>query len=428
MISEKLSTARPLDLATNSPGDLSTFLAGPSGRVSYPELFRRAFGTPEITARRIAFAVATYERTLISNQTPWDAFIAGDPNAMTPNQVQGWNNFNAPGPHCNTCHVPPLFSGNGFRNIGLRPITEDNGRQAVTGLAVDAGRFKVPSLRNVGLRTRFMHTGIFTTIPQVLAFYDQAPGAPVMFQQNLDPAAANINVPPNVGGPIDDFIRNALTDPRVAARQFPFDQPTLAAERVVDRPSVIDGTGVAGAGGVTPQVIVEAPGLLHSLAFRVGLAGARGNAPAQLGVSRTPPVNGRITPEFFDGGGTTTSAGMTTAHPFLSIRDVAPGTVLFYQWFVTDASAVGGQALSTVGRVPIFCGSAGCPTLCDSVDFNQDGLFPDTADVDDFLSVFGGGPCSTGMCADTDFNNDGLFPDTEDLELLLTVFSGGACV
>ncbi|MFO0833261.1 MAG: immunoglobulin domain-containing protein [Phycisphaerales bacterium] len=67
-------------------------------------------------------------------------------------------------------------------------------------------------------------------------------------------------------------------------------------------------------------------------------------------------------------------------------------------------------------------------SCCDSLDFNTDGLYPDTADIDDFLSVFSGGPCSTGACADLDFNNDGLFPDTTDIDALLSVFSGGPCL
>jgi hypothetical protein len=67
--------------------------------------------------------------------------------------------------------------------------------------------------------------------------------------------------------------------------------------------------------------------------------------------------------------------------------------------------------------------------ICDSIDFNNDGLFPDTADIDDFLSVFSGGPCSNDPnCGDIDFNNDGLFPDTLDIDSLLSVFSGGACL
>jgi len=70
---------------------------------------------------------------------------------------------------------------------------------------------------------------------------------------------------------------------------------------------------------------------------------------------------------------------------------------------------------------------AGCPPACDPIDFNGDGLFPDNSDLEDFLSVFGGGACSTGTCGDIDFNNDGLFPDNTDIEEFFDVFGGGAC-
>ncbi len=68
---------------------------------------------------------------------------------------------------------------------------------------------------------------------------------------------------------------------------------------------------------------------------------------------------------------------------------------------------------------------------CDSVDFNLDGLFPDVADVEDFLNVFAGGTCqppNPPACNnDIDFNNDGLFPDVDDIGALLRVFGGGGC-
>ncbi|HYF14247.1 MAG TPA: hypothetical protein VD971_04150 [Phycisphaerales bacterium] len=64
---------------------------------------------------------------------------------------------------------------------------------------------------------------------------------------------------------------------------------------------------------------------------------------------------------------------------------------------------------------------------CDSIDFNGDQLFPDNQDIEDFFSVFGGGPCSTGTCGDIDFNNDELFPDNTDIEVFLSVFGGGPC-
>ncbi|HEX2837856.1 MAG TPA: hypothetical protein VHN77_06990 [Phycisphaerales bacterium] len=68
---------------------------------------------------------------------------------------------------------------------------------------------------------------------------------------------------------------------------------------------------------------------------------------------------------------------------------------------------------------------------CDSIDWNGDGLFPDTQDIADFISVFGGGFCAAPnppLCnTDIDYNNDGLFPDTDDIAAFIRVFSGGPC-
>lgn len=66
--------------------------------------------------------------------------------------------------------------------------------------------------------------------------------------------------------------------------------------------------------------------------------------------------------------------------------------------------------------------------LCDPLDFNRDGVFPDIGDLADFVSVFAGGSCSTGTCGDIDYNNDGVFPDTTDIDSFLSRLSGGACL
>ena len=64
---------------------------------------------------------------------------------------------------------------------------------------------------------------------------------------------------------------------------------------------------------------------------------------------------------------------------------------------------------------------------CDSIDFNHDGVSPDSLDITDYIAVFGGGTCSTGACGDIDFNNDGVSPDSGDIESFLGVFGGGNC-
>ncbi|HRJ49957.1 MAG TPA: cytochrome c peroxidase, partial [Phycisphaerales bacterium] len=255
-VTSKLSGVRPLDLATNHPPDVAQALAG---GVTYPELFRRAFGDTEITAARISMAIATYQRTLIADQTPWDAFIAGNNNAMTQAQRDGWQAFQAS--NCALCHIPPLFTGNGFRNIGLRPPPEDRGLQETTGQFADRGKFKVPGLRNVGQKTSFMHTGMLPTLTEVIRFYARAPGAPPQFPDNQDPIMQQVNVPPQAAPLIEDFLRNGLLDPRVRDRLFPFDAPTLASERPEHRTTIIGG-GTPGQGGFIPRIIADAPPMI----------------------------------------------------------------------------------------------------------------------------------------------------------------------
>lgn len=397
-LTAKLARVRALDLSTNIPADVQNVL---NTTRSYRELFRRAFGDETISARRIAFAIATYQRTLISDQTPWDAFQAGNTNALTLNQQQGLQAFLAVGPNtasCSVCHTPPLFSNtvnnpnvpSMFRNLGLRPNNEDIGRQAVTGVPGDLGRFKVPSLRNAALKRSFMHNGQFANIGQVLGFYAGArnvqPPPP-----NRDPVLNGINLPPQVAGQINDFISNGLLDPRVRDQTFPFDRATLFTNRPVDQATIVPNTGTAGSGGIVPRIVVQAPPMVGNREFRVGLDGALGGTTARLGVSSLPPVNGRITPESFfdvqnvDGSGS--GVGFATLHwPLLPGR-VNPGQVLFVQWFVDDSAAVGGQAVSTVGRLPIFCGSSGCPNVCSMSDFDGNG-FVDDADFVKFADGY----------------------------------------
>ncbi len=230
-VAAKLTTSTPLGLATYLPPDVATAI---TANPTYPALFIAAFGDPAINAQRIAFAIATYERTLVANQTPFDL------GALTPQQQQGLNVFQNPGSRCSVCHVPPIFTNNTFRNIGVRPIAEDTGRQEVTGNPADAGRFKVPSLRNVGLKPTFMHNGRRTTLAEVVDFYLGINGQ-VPFPQDLDPLIPGIAIPPPARLDLIEFLLNGLTDPRVAAETPPFDRPILAGERGdADRDGEVD--------------------------------------------------------------------------------------------------------------------------------------------------------------------------------------------
>ncbi|MFO0833283.1 MAG: hypothetical protein U0637_15735 [Phycisphaerales bacterium] len=123
--------------------------------------------------------------------------------------------------------------------------------------------------------------------------------------------------------------------------------------------------------------------------------------------------------------------GGTCAATYMTCAD-AVGTTATATFPVTQGDSyairVGGNVNGSTGTGTISFSCTPAGPVCDSIDFNGDGLFPDTADIDDFLSVFSGGPCSTGTCGDIDYNNDGLYPDTADIDSLLSVFSGGPCL
>jgi len=243
----KLQKVIPLALAADIPEDSQATL---SMHADYPALFSDAFGDSSITPVRIAMAIATYERTLVPDQTPWDKFVAGDQTAMTQEQIAGWEFFDE-ATVCGNCHEPPLFTDNKFHNIGLRPAEEDIGRQNVTQSSDDFGRFKTPSLRNSGLRKSLMHTGWITNPRDGIDFYnavaDAENGIGNRHQQFTDNQSAIPTANPNVfvdyhtlsmastsdttKNNVAEFIANGLTDARVANEEFPFDRVTLASER-----------------------------------------------------------------------------------------------------------------------------------------------------------------------------------------------------
>ena len=155
-IATRITAARPLALATDLPAPLEAFVG--DGATSYPDLFDRVFGSREVTPARIIMAIAAYERTLISANAPIDRFLAGDTDALTPQERRGFNTFNAA--RCDRCHAPPLFAvPDRFHFIGVRPPFEDPGRFAITGNPADRGAFKIPSLRNVERRAPYLHNG-----------------------------------------------------------------------------------------------------------------------------------------------------------------------------------------------------------------------------------------------------------------------------
>ncbi|MFT5049766.1 MAG: cytochrome c peroxidase [Chlamydiales bacterium] len=344
----KLEEARPLALAWDLPPDLQNALVGVE---AYPELFAEAFGDPDITPTRIAFAIATYERTLTPNRAPVDSYLSGNLEALTENQIDGFDAFWGAEARCIACHLPPLFSDGSYRNIGRRPIIEDEGRAEVTGDPADRGKFKVPSLRNAGLRTTFFHDGQAGSVLDTMLFYNQGGSA---HPENVDPDVLPISMTPRMLHSVTDFVENALTDPRVAAEQPPFDRPKLHSEQPLANPELLPGE-TPGSGGHAPDLIALSPPHTGSPDFKIGIFNGLGGARAILAASLGAPGSARwarIGRSTLVGSGA--GQGYATIGMPIPLDPALVGLELWLQAWVVDPGAAGGFALSPVAHLTLF--------------------------------------------------------------------------
>jgi cytochrome c peroxidase len=139
----------------------------------YKQLFQVVYGGPP-TAQRLGKAIASFERALTADRSPFDRFIAGDAAAMTAQQQRGWAVFQDRG-RCIECHKLPDFTDNTFHNLGVGTdkVTVDVGRQGVTGKQSDWAAFKTPTLRNITRTAPYMHDGSEATLTDMVRFYDR---------------------------------------------------------------------------------------------------------------------------------------------------------------------------------------------------------------------------------------------------------------
>jgi cytochrome c peroxidase len=148
---------------------------------SYREAFRKAFGSEEITYEMVEKAIASFERTVVSGNSPFDRyFYGGEEDALSESAKRGLEVFRNPEKgNCAVCHTIEenyaLFTDNKFHNLGVGVNTkgefEDVGRLEVTQSEADKGAFKTPSLRNVALTAPYLHDGSLNTLKDAVDFY-----------------------------------------------------------------------------------------------------------------------------------------------------------------------------------------------------------------------------------------------------------------
>jgi len=167
----------PVEMAHSLDGVVKRLQSDPK----YPELFRKAWGTDQITIDMVVKSIASFERTIIAGDSPFDRFYYGyDSKAMSLEAQRGLKIFISPKKgNCAVCHTIgkdySLFTDNKFHNLGVGADTRGNlndvGRFSVTKNDADMGAFKTPSLRNLASRGPYMHDGSFPTVKDALAHY-----------------------------------------------------------------------------------------------------------------------------------------------------------------------------------------------------------------------------------------------------------------
>jgi len=181
----------------------------------YTAAFQKIFGGLA-TEKNLAQAIAAFERTLETGDSPYDRYVAGDESALSDAAKRGRLLFIGRA-NCASCHSGEDFTADRLKNIGLYNGRElaDPGRAAITKDPSHLGLFKIPSLRNVAVTAPYMHNGMFATLRDVVAYYN-TPDAVVKGSLNRDKA---LDAPLNLtDGEISDLVAflEALTDARFA--------------------------------------------------------------------------------------------------------------------------------------------------------------------------------------------------------------------
>jgi cytochrome c peroxidase len=179
-----------------------------NGIPGYRQQFTEIFGGDEITAEMVGKAIAAFERTVISGNSPWDQWVATkDASVISEAALRGEELFRGKA-GCSQCHLGFNFSDSHldlYHNIGVGMTVEqfDEGRYGVTQVVAHHGAFKTPTLRNVVETAPYMHDGSLATLEDVVEFYRQG-GHP---NANLDPRIAPIELSDDDAANLVAFLR-----------------------------------------------------------------------------------------------------------------------------------------------------------------------------------------------------------------------------
>jgi cytochrome c peroxidase len=169
----------------------------------YVAEFTAVFGDGDVTRQRIAMAIAAFERTLVSSNSPLDRYLQGDEKALSPEARQGYAVFTGKG-GCTTCHYGANLADDRFHALlvkenpehlkdpriaatrrfvakvsgfsDYRTLAEDPGRYLVTKDQKDWKAFRTPTLREIAATAPYMHNGVYATLEEVIDFFNAGGG------------------------------------------------------------------------------------------------------------------------------------------------------------------------------------------------------------------------------------------------------------
>ena len=192
--------ANPIEMGNTHENVVSALQAVPGHR----QRFREVFGREDFTMDHVVKAIATFERTILSGNSPYDRYKAGQKNALSEAQRRGMEVFLEKA-KCDQCHFGINFTDGSYANLGVgaNKPDPDVGRYAVTRRDDDWGKFKTPTLREISHTGPYMHDGSLKTLEEVVEFYNKG-GEP---NRNKDQRIKPLNLTEQEKADLGEFLK-----------------------------------------------------------------------------------------------------------------------------------------------------------------------------------------------------------------------------
>lgn len=200
----------PIEADVEMNQDIPGLLKKLDALEGYRDLFKRAYPGEGISPATVAKAIASFERTIVSTDSPFDRWARGDQKAVTADVKRGFAVFEGKG-NCTACHQGFNFTDYGFHNIGVKDVGDkpDEGRYTQRKLPSLKGAFKTPTLRDVALTAPYMRNGLYKTLEEVVDHYDRGGDLKENLSANIKP----LNLDPQEKADLVAFMKSLTGRP-----------------------------------------------------------------------------------------------------------------------------------------------------------------------------------------------------------------------